>query len=245
MPRFFVRHDAVENGFITIRGSDAHHIGFSLRMAVGETLKVCDMARTEYECSIASISSDTVILEILSESVSQNEPPYSVTLYQAMPKGDKFDTIVQKSVECGVAEVIPFYSEHCIAKDKGNDNGRKSERWNRIALEACKQTGRGILVPVQTPVSFDLAVSNGALSELPLFCYEGDGTIPLPDILKSKEKIPASISVMIGSEGGFSKEEAERATHAGWVPVGLGSRILRCETAPLFVLSALSYQFEL
>ena len=245
MPRFFVENDVPSNDSIIIRGDDAHHISHSLRMSVGQTLTVCDMARNEYECEIKSFSSDEVVLNILSVKESKNEPPHFIRLFQAVPKGDKFETIIQKAVETGVGEIIPFYSENCVARAKDSTADKKLARRNKIALEAAKQCGRAAIVKVTQPLDFKTAIAEASKSSLPLFCYEGDGTVSLKKILREKYREVSDISIVIGSEGGFSVKEAEFAVQSGLLPINLGRRILRCETASGFVLSSLVYEFEL
>lgn len=252
MPRFFVRKDQIENGIVTILGDDAHHISRSLRMAVGERITVCDMQKNEYECVLAEFLSDRVTAEVAEQRKCDTEPPFSAHLYQALPKGDKLDTVIQKSVECGVAAITTFNSERCIAKEKG-DEENKLRRRNKIALEAAKQSGRGIIPEVYATVSFSQMLTDASNADIKLFCYEGDGTVSMKEFLsEERERLTSKdgaeslkISVIVGSEGGFSLSEVEKAKAAGFTPIGLGKRILRTETAPLFVLSCLSYEFEL
>ena len=252
MPRFFVRRDQIDNGRVTILGDDAHHISRSLRMAAGESITVCDMQKFEYECSLSEFLPDRVIAQILSEKKCDTEPPFEARLYQALPKGDKLDTVIQKAVECGVSSITTFISERCIAKEKG-DEENKLRRRNKISLEAAKQSGRGLVPEVRETVSFSQMLCEAGDADIKLFCYEGDGTVSLHRLL-SEEKARLSceksssipkISILIGSEGGFSLAEVERAKAVGFTPVGLGKRILRTETAPLFVLGCLCYELEL
>ena len=242
MPRFFVRGDSVTDGMITVRGEDAHHIARSLRMAVGEEITVCDMQGNEYTCRISAFDEDREVrAEILSVRHSENEPPCRIRLFQALPKGDKLDTVVQKAVECGAYSVTPFMSERCIAK-AGDSFDKKLERLNRISYEAAKQCGRGI-VPSVTPIlTYEKMLDEALKCDLPLFCYEAEGTIPLGQLLN---KSANEIAVIVGSEGGFSEREALLAKEKGLLLTGLGQRILRCETAPTFVLSCLSLYYEL
>lgn len=249
MPRFFVRKNQIENSVVTITGDDAHHISRSLRMTVGEHITVCDMQRTEYNCILEEFFSDRVLARVISQSSSDTEPPYIVHLFQALPKGEKLDTVIQKSVECGVSSITTFNSERCIAKE-GTNEENKLRRRNKISLEAAKQSGRGCVPEVFPTVSFENMLKSAAKSDIALFCYEGDGTKPLKSAIEEAKKeifnkgIP-TISIVIGSEGGFSLAEVERAKAAGLIPIGLGKRILRTETAPLVALSCLIYEFEL
>ena len=247
MPRFFVSQEQITDASITILGEDARHIGRSLRMAVGDALVICDMKGTEYDCRVASFDGDrAVTADIVSKKQSENEPPCTIRLFQALPKGDKMDTVIQKAVECGVSEIIPFESERCVVKMRADGEERKNERRTRIAAEAAKQCGRSVLPLVHRTVGYDQMLRMAGESELCLFCYEGEGTRPLGAILHSfSEHTPTSISIVIGSEGGFSVAEAEAAREAGMQMTGLGKRILRTETASSFVLACLVCATEL
>ncbi|MBE6592625.1 MAG: 16S rRNA (uracil(1498)-N(3))-methyltransferase [Ruminococcaceae bacterium] len=246
MPRFFVRQERVFDGLVSIIGEDAHHIARSLRMAIGDALTVCDMQGNEYSCTIESFDEDKeVVARILSVAHSENEPKIFIKLYQALPKGDKLDTIIQKAVECGASQIIPFQSERCVVKIKNEAEDRKNDRRQRIAAEAAKQCGRSVIPEVCAALSFNEAIAGALESELCLFCYEGDGTKGLGEILREYGELPKSISVVIGSEGGFSQNEVKKAKDAGAVLTGLGKRILRTETASGFVLACLVCASEL
>jgi 16S rRNA (uracil1498-N3)-methyltransferase len=215
-------------------------------MAVGDQITVCDMQGNEYTCRIAAFDDDReVSAEILDSKHSENEPKIFVRLFQALPKGDKLDTIIQKAVECGVSEIIPFQSERCVVKIKSDAEDRKTERRQRISAEAAKQCGRSVIPEVRASVGFDQAIAMATESELCLFCYEGDGTIPLGSILRKYDDLPASVSIVIGSEGGFSQKEVAKAEEKGVTLAGLGKRILRTETASGFVLACLVCASEL
>ena len=249
MPRFFVTKEQISNGIVTVMGDDAHHISRSLRMAAGEGITVCDMQKNEYNCVLEEFLPDRVTARVISQSKSDTEPPFKAYLYQALPKGDKLDSIIQKSVECGVFSVTTFNSERCIAKEKG-DEDKKLQRRQRIALEAAKQSGRGTIPEIVPTVSFKEAILRASQADIALFCYEGDGTVSLKGFLhEKKEQLVGvedpTVSIVIGSEGGFSLSEVEAARAAGLTPIGLGKRILRTETASSFVLGCLCYEFEL
>jgi 16S rRNA (uracil1498-N3)-methyltransferase len=215
-------------------------------MAVGDQITVCDMQGNEYTCRIAAFDDDReVSAEILDSKHSENEPKIFIRLFQALPKGDKLDTIIQKAVECGVSEIIPFQSERCVVKIKSDAEDRKTERRQRISAEAAKQCGRSVIPEVRASVGFDQAIAMATESELCLFCYEGDGTIPLGSILRKYDDMPASVSIVIGSEGGFSQKEVAKAEEKGVTLAGLGKRILRTETASGFVLACLVCASEL
>ena len=250
MPRFFVTSSQIENGTVRITGDDAHHLSRSLRAAVGDIVTVCDMASCEYECELTEFLPGEVRARVLSTHPTNTDPPVSVVLYQALPKGDKLDSVIQKAVECGVSRIVPFESERCVVRAKPEAEQRKTERRNRIAVEAAKQCGRGCIPEVLPTVTFDEMIERAGKAQTVLFCYEGEGTEPIPSAIGRiasdwNGESPMRISIMIGSEGGFSPAEAEAAIEAGMIPVGLGKRILRTETASSFVLSCLVYALEL
>lgn len=249
MPRFFVRKEQIQDGIVTVRGDDAHHISRALRMAAGEHITICDMQKTEYECELYEFLPDCVRARVLATTQSDTEPPFRVHVYQALPKGDKLDSIIQKAVECGVAELTTFESERCIVRVKDGGEAKKLERRQRIALEAAKQSGRGLVPEIHPTVSFREAIEAASAADIALFCYEGDGTKPLPHWISKWKETGAvgepTVSVVIGSEGGFSIKEAEAAVSVGLLPTGLGKRILRTETASSFVLACLVYALEM
>ena len=245
MPRFFIRQDQIEDDVIWITGDDAHHISRSLRMAAGEEITVCDMQGVEYSCVLESFEETSVGARIVSRKASENESICTVRLFQALPKGDKLDSVIQKAVECGVREIVPFESERCVVRIKSDAEDKKRQRRQRIAEEAAKQCGRSVLPEVSASVGFDEMLRKASSADICYFCYEGDGTEPLGKLLskideyKNEKGSMPEISVVIGSEGGFSLAEVEKAKVAGCLLTGLGKRILRTETAPVFVLSSL------
>lgn len=249
MPRFFIRAEQVSESndgvkLISVRGDDAHHISHSLRMAIGEEITVCDMQKNVYVCKISGFFDGEVQAEVIDEGKSDTEPERYVRLYQAIPKSDKLETIIQKSIECGASEIIPFSTERCIAKIEGKDIAKKAERHNKIAESAAKQCGRGIIPTVRETMKFKQAIDDAKKSDLVILCYEGDGTRSLKNILRENTDA-RSISLIIGAEGGFSLNEVEYIRNTGAEIAGLGKRILRCETAPTFALACISYELEL
>ena len=245
MPRFFVQSDAFQGDLVTISGSDAAHISRSLRMKVGEAVTVCDMQKIEYNCHIAAITADTVTLRIQSSRQSINEPPYRAKLYMALPKADKMELIIQKAVELGVSDIIPYRSERSVVKLDEKGGAKKQERWQKIADAAAGQCGRGILPTVHAPMSFDEALADAKNAALSFLCYEGEDGLNLKTLIQSFPRPPKSIAFFVGAEGGIARQELIKCREAGILSVGLGNRILRCETAPLFVLSALSCFWEI
>lgn len=246
VPRFFLPAGAPVGETLLITGEDARHIALSLRMRTGDVLTVCDAEGTAFLCRAEELSPTAVLCRVTEQHAAEGELPVSVRLYQGCPKGDKLELIVQKATELGVSAVIPFISRRCISRPKADRTEKMTERLSRIAREAAGQCGRGRLPEILPPLSFTEALADAARCDRILFCYEEEKTRPLRPVLEaaSTEGV-RSLAVFVGCEGGFAPEEAAEACAAGAITVGLGRRILRCETAPLFALSCIGYAFEL
>lgn len=245
MPRFFLDKDAFLNETVTIAGEDASHIALSLRMAIGQTLTLSDKDGFDYKAEIIGILPNAVTLTVLDKTPSLSEPPYAATLFQCLPKGDKFETVIQKAVECGVSAIVPVASSRCIAVVKADALDKKLARWNKIAAEAAKQSGRGRLVTVRAPLSYQDALAEMMKSDCRFLCYENEDGLTLSSFLPKREEGPKNLSFLIGPEGGLSEGEVLSAKERGISAVSLGRRILRTETASGFVLAALSARYEL
>ena len=244
MPRFFIKTTAQLGDTLALTGDDAHHISYSLRMAAGEEITVTDALGCSYLCRLQSLDGVSVIAEVLSPLETTGESPVEVHLFQAYPKSDKLEFIIQKAVELGVSAITPFESERCIKRPKADKVEHNLQRQERIAVEAAKQCGRGILPKVFAPISFGEMLDAAQEYPLALFCHPDDDTLSLKQTLSSHADV-RRIAIVVGSEGGFSEEEFKKAKERGLVPTSLGSRVLRCETAPLFLLTAISYEYEL
>lgn len=239
MPRFF--SDIIYNDIIDITGSDAKHIYKVLRMSIGDSLVVCDLKGYDYECKIKSISADKVRLKVEKKKESETEPKIKINLYQGFPKSDKFDFITQKAVELGVSEIFPVMMNRCIPVLERKNTQKKIERYNRIALEAAKQSNRARLPVVNDFISYVEAIDQMKQADLSLLFYESSD-VSLKNVLPNIK--PKTVNIMIGPEGGFEDSEIEIARLAGLNIVSMGKRILRCETAPIYALSALMFEFE-
>lgn len=231
-PRFFTGNISEEAAVLT--AEDSKHVSQVLRMKPGDFAVICDGKGTDYLGKLESASGECVF-EILEKSPNQAEPSVHLRLFQAMPKGDKMDFIVQKAVECGACEVVPFISKRCVSRPDRKQLAKKTERWQRIAYEAAKQCGRGIIPTVGETV--DISDLPGMISRenTGILFYEC-AEVPLRDAVK---QFSGNIDIVIGSEGGFEPAEAEKLTAAGFTAVSLGKRILRCETAPIAAISVL------
>ena len=237
MPRFFTTN--INGSRALIESDDARHITKSLRMHVGDSITLCDAAGLDYYGEISAISPDIVEVNILQTLPSPGEPKAKITLYQALPKSDKLEFIVQKAVELGVSEIVPTLTSRCVSRPDEKSMAKKIERLNRTALEAAKQSGRGIIPVVSHLMEFTYAINSMKHTPLPILCYE-DASVPLREALGLDSP---RIALMIGPEGGFSEDEVNTAQVAGVHIVSLGTRILRCETAPICALAAVMYAF--
>ncbi len=245
MPRFFVNKSQIEDNYLFIEGDDARHIARALRMAVGDEITVSDGEGKDYTADLTKIRDERCDAEIIDIRDSKSEPKSKITVFMAYPKGDKLETVIQKSIELGASEIVPFESSRCIKRPDAEKAEKRTERLERIAREAAKQCGRGRLPKVYLPISYNEMIELAKDFDLPIFCYEGEGTHSLKEILQNCTDIPRNIAVIVGSEGGFSEKEAVLAADAGLKMANLGPRILRCETAPDYALACISYFFEL
>lgn len=235
MPRFFTNE--IDENNITLTGSDAVHVGRSLRMKPSEPLTVC-CGGIDYNCEISEITSDTVYLSLKEKVVCAAEPNIEVTLFQAVPKMDKLEYIIQKSVELGVSRIVPMLTRRCVSRPDERDFAKKLARLNKIAAEAAKQSGRGIIPQVTPIVSYKKALEMMKELDQNVLLYEEEGGVSFGEVNLTGAK---TVGLVIGSEGGFDREEAEACTAVGAAQVWLGKRILRCETAPITALSILMF----
>lgn len=231
-PRFFTDNIG-ESAVIT--GDDAKHIATVLRMKTGDLAVLCDGSMKDYLCRITAASKDFVQLEVLDSQVNEAEPQTEICLYQCMPKSDKMEFIVQKATELGVSKIVPVLSKRCVSRPDEKTAAKKIQRYQKIAEEAAKQCGRGKIPHIGEMISFSQAVRAYSADRLGILFYECGGKslkmLVTPDVRK--------IDIFIGSEGGFTPEEAELAENAGIQTATLGKRILRCETAPVASLAIL------
>lgn len=234
MPRFFTSavqfDEAASVGSAVIDGEDGRHIARALRMHTGDALTLSDGAGTDYTGEIESITSDTVMVRLTDKFKNRSEPTLRVTLYPGMPKADKLELITQKAVELGVTKIVPVLTSRSVSRPDAKSVSKKQERLQRIALEAAKQSGRGIIPEIGKMTDLESALKTAPGKKI-LF-YEG-GALVSPD--------EAEVSVFIGPEGGFDAAEVQLAKQYGATPATLGPRILRTETAPLAALSVLMY----
>ena len=231
MRRFYA--DEVNESSVRISGDEAAHMKNSLRMRQGDEFIAIDGSGTDYYCAVSSIDRD-VYADIIKKEKGSAEPDIKVTLYQAYPKSAKMNDIVDKAVELGVFEVVPFLSKRCVKRPQG-----QGDKLSIVSLSAAKQSGRSIVPKVSDVMSFDDALGLMKRHSLLIACYEEEQTNDLAQALRNEAE---DIGIVIGSEGGFEQQEIERMKQAGAEVVTLGRRILRTETAGIAVLAACFYE---
>lgn len=236
MPRFFIAGTNKVGGVAVITGADAEHIRV-LRMKVGERLVICDGNGREYDCRLTKLSDGAAEAEVLSEGLSPAEPSLRCVVLAAFPKGDKSEFIVQKCTENGASEIVFFPSKRCVARPEIRSMDKKLQRWQRIAEEAAKQSGRGVIPEVRAVSEYAAALDIVMKQELRLFLYEAGERVPICEAVRQMPEAK-SCAIVTGPEGGFEEYEVDMARALGIPVCSMGPRILRCETAPLVALTA-------
>lgn len=232
MQKLFVENISDEK--IILDGESARHIAKSLRMRVGDVICVTDGGGEDYGCQIEEITKDEVVLKVCYKQVCKSEPTCKVTIYQGVPKSTKLEDIIQKCVELGVTEIVPTLTKRCVSRPDDKSAGKKNQRYQKIALEAAQQSGRGIVPKIENMKTLKQALAEDE-SEVKIVFFEGGGK-KLTDIIDKNTK---SVSIFIGPEGGFEEAEVEQIESAGGVRATLGKRILRTQTAPVAGLTAI------
>lgn len=245
MYQFFVSPEQIQGNRIIISGKDVNHIKNVLRMKTGEEINVkTGMDGKEYRCGILEFTEDEVICELYFIKEEDVELPVKVYLFQGLPKSDKMEWIIQKAVELGVYEIIPVASKRAVVKLDEKKAKSKVARWQGISEAAAKQSKRAVIPQITLPMSFREALAYCRDMDVKLIPYE------LAKNMEQTRKViegigkNQSVAVFIGPEGGFAEEEIKEAKEAGMLPITLGKRILRTETAGMCVLAFLLYQLE-
>lgn len=232
-PRFFTGNISDETAVVV--GEDVKHITSVLRMRKGALAVLCDGRRTDYLAELGEAAGESCVFKILEKSPNEAEPSIYLRLFQAMPKGDKMEFIVQKAVECGASEIIPIFTKRCVSRPDAKQMAKKLPRYQKIALEAAKQCGRGIIPTVKKAAEFTELKNFISAENTGIMFYECSET-PLKSAVSEFRK---NVDIVVGSEGGFEPSEAEELQRLGFAAVSLGKRILRCETAPIAAISVL------
>ncbi|OEH93694.1 16S rRNA (uracil(1498)-N(3))-methyltransferase [Bacillus solimangrovi] len=248
MQRYFIDSSQINNTVISITGDDAHHISRVMRMGVNEEVICCNEKGKSYLCVIEAIEGNVIVLNIKEELSEDKELPVHVTIAQGMPKADKLEYIVQKGTELGANGFLPFFASRSIVKWDEKKGRKKQERLRKIAKEAAEQSHRQTVPVVNEPASFNKMLSFANEADVKIVAYEEDAKIGessnLANALKDVNK-DDKIVLVVGPEGGLTEDEVAQLKSEGFITCAFGPRILRTETAPLYFLSAVSYQIEL
>jgi RNA methyltransferase, RsmE family len=240
MPKFFIDSSCISQNSVTLFSDDFFHLCKSLRKTEGDFIILCDKKGFDYHAKIVHIENDSASLEIIEKYPSYTELPFEIHIFQAIPKGSKMEWIIQKNTELGVFSIIPFDSERCVSKLSGKEE-KKVTRWQKICDEAAKQSGRSTLPKIADPMSFDEAVCALKQHDIFFVAYEGSMHHRLKEVLLSQSPVK-SIAFMVGSEGGFSPQEAAIFDEMEIPTITLGNRILRTETAAMAISSMIIYE---
>ena len=235
MVRFFVSPEELAGETLTLAGENAQHAKV-LRLKAGEQVLLCDGAGSECLCEVLD---SEFTLRILERRDSANEAGVKVSVYMAFPKADKLEHMIQKATELGAAEIVAFPSGRCVSRPDEKSLKKKLERWQKIAASAAEQSGRGRIPEVIVLPSYKAALERAVQADKALMFYENEHAVTLRMALE--ENTWQTVSILTGPEGGLEEREVEQARNAGLQVCTLGSRILRCETAPLCALSAIMY----
>ncbi len=233
MPKFFVSKSQINGDAAQITGEDIRHISNVLRLAKGDSVVICSNGY-DYAGVIDNITNLSVSVKLLGGEKCLAEPDVNIVLYQGIPKQGKMEQIIQKCTELGVLKIVPVVTKRCVAQPKD-----KMTRWQRVAKEAAKQSGRGIMPQIGGCISFAEAVGQMSRVDTALMFYEAERSLGLKDVL-DKKRI-SEIAIMIGPEGGFEPSEVQHAKQANILSVSLGRRILRTETAAAAVIPIIMY----
>ena len=251
MPKFFVNKKQVENETINIIGGDVNHIKNVLRKKEKEKIEICIIGNEEKGIDtiseIEKIEENCIKCRILEYKVSETEGKIQVTIFQGLPKSDKMELVIQKSVELGVYEIYPIEMKRCIVILKEQEANKKIARWQKISEVAAKQSGRNIIPQIKEKVNIKQVCNMVENYDKLIVAYEEEKENSLKSELKSiksKDKENIKIAILVGPEGGIDLAEIEELRKAGAVIVTLGKRILRTETVALNVLSNIMYELE-
>ncbi|WP_221565669.1 16S rRNA (uracil(1498)-N(3))-methyltransferase [Alkalihalobacillus sp. TS-13] len=249
MQRYFVQPDQMTDTLVSIKGEDAKHISKVMRMTPGDHVICSDNQGRVARCAILELTDSSVELSVAEWIGNETELPISVTIAQGLPKHDKLEMIVQKGTELGAERFIPFQADRSIVKWDSKKSKKKTERLQRIIKEAAEQSQRNKMPECIEPVSFKELISQSESYMMKIVAYEEQAkqneTSRLAKLLSRADIGNESIIIVIGPEGGLTEHEVQHLQDAGFIACGFGPRILRTETASLYVLSAISYQLEL
>lgn len=244
MYHFFVEKEQIKEKTITILGADVNHIKNVLRMKIGDQITISNRIDKEYVCELSALSDNQVEAVIVDSDQESTELPAKIYLFQGLPKADKMEFIIQKAVELGAYEIIPLATKRSVVKLDAKKEAAKRKRWQIIAESAAKQSKRIIIPEVMPVMSLSKALSYADAFSCKLIPYEKADGMQETKRAMAQALPNTSIGVFIGPEGGFEENEIALAIQNNCIPITLGKRILRTETAGLTTLSILMFQLE-
>ena len=248
MPKFFVAENQINNNKITIIGNDVNHIKNVLRQKNGDKITICDTSKEQdYLCKIDKIEEKSIDCNIIEKLENNTESNVKVTIFQGLPKADKLELVIQKSVELGAYDITPLQMKRCVVKLNEKDKLKKIQRWQKISEVAAKQCGRNIIPKINNIVNVKEVCNLCNEYDIVLIAYENEKENTLKKELKNLKKLDKEeikVAVIIGPEGGIAPEEIEMFEENGAKIITLGNRILRTETVALSVLSIIMYELE-
>jgi 16S rRNA (uracil1498-N3)-methyltransferase len=242
MRRFFVRPSDIGTHELCLRGDEADHLARVLRLRPGAQVVVFDGCGHEYTTVVERLETAGVVCRILFDVSPPSPPAVTITLGQGLPKTDKFDWVIQKTTELGVSAIAPLITDRVVSRIAEPHRARKVSRWQKLAREACKQSGRATVPHLWPPTLLEEFLTSCQNAELKLMLWEAEATRLLRTVLAASASV-ASVALVVGPEGGLTPQEVARGEAYGFLAAGLGKRILRTETAAVVAVALLQYRF--
>ena len=251
MRRYWIEKSQIFKDQVSFSADQFHHIFDVCRQTVGHQFEVITEDSNAFLVEVTAVEKKSASARIIETRLIQKLRRPHIHLVLSICRFPVMDSIVERAVEMGVSSIIPFYSEFSFIRKPANMPDGKLERWQKIIISACQQSGRGELMTIKNPIEWSTLINsfNPSAEKWCLFAYEGLGTLSIKDYIETKKNqtdtLPSDIWIIVGSEGGFSTTEVESMHQLGLNPVTLGSQVLRVETACLTLVSVLKYEFEL
>ncbi len=241
MNRFFVPKSSFEGELVRLSPEQAHQVCHVLRLTPGDPIVVLDENGTEYEVTLSTVCPPETIGQVMGRHPARGEPQAKITLFQSLLPREKFEWVLQKATEVGVTRFAPVLTERSIVRAKLIED-KKLDRWRRIVTEAAEQSHRGRIPKLDQAITFAEAVSRLGDFDRALIAAPSAKAVSLPDALRDLGRGAVSIGLVVGPEGGFSDAEVDLACETGAIPIHLGPRILRTETAAVVASALILYE---
>ena len=239
--RFFISASDLKGDRVRLSPEQSHQVQHVLRLKPGDTIVVLDGAGVEYDVTLTTVGSRETVGQVTSSRTARGEPTVEVTLFQSVLAREKFEWVLQKGAEVGVSRFVPILTERSLVRVRQIEETKRT-RWRRILAEAAEQSHRGRIPEIEEIVTWKDAVLQLGHFDRALIATTSGSTRTLKEALRSADKLPASVAILIGPEGGFSDDEVSQACENGAVPINLGPRILRTETAAMVVPALVLYE---